>query len=90
MDTPQQNGVAERKNHHLLEVTRALLFQTSVPRSYWGEVVLTATYLINRLLSRVLEGVTPIQVMTTFYPSIPIRDGKAGRAGPLTRKKKNG
>jgi len=34
VDTPQQNGVAERKNRYLLEVTRALLFQTSVPRSY--------------------------------------------------------
>jgi len=72
VDTLQQNGVAERKNRHLLEVTRALLFQTYVPRSYWGEAVLTATYLINRLSSRVLEGVTPIQLMTTFYPSIPM------------------
>jgi len=34
--------------------------------------VLTATYLINRLPYRVLEGVTPIQLMTTFYPSIPM------------------
>ena len=30
-DTPQQNGVADRKNKHLLEVTRALLFTTKVP-----------------------------------------------------------
>jgi len=34
VDTPQQNGVPERKNHHLVEVTNALLFQTSVSRSY--------------------------------------------------------
>ena len=34
VDTPQQNGVAKRKNRHLLKVTRVLLFQTSVPRSY--------------------------------------------------------
>ncbi|KAL2320148.1 hypothetical protein Fmac_029117 [Flemingia macrophylla] len=72
VDTPQQNGVAERKNRHLLEVTRALLFQMSVPKSYWGEAVLTATYLINRLPSRILDGVSPVQLMTTFYPSIPI------------------
>jgi len=34
VDTPQQNGVAERKNRHLFEVTRALLFQMDVPKSY--------------------------------------------------------
>ena len=31
-----------------------------------------ATYLINRLPSRVLEGVSFVQLMATFYTSIPI------------------
>uniref|UniRef100_A0A2N9HZW3 Integrase catalytic domain-containing protein n=1 Tax=Fagus sylvatica TaxID=28930 RepID=A0A2N9HZW3_FAGSY len=49
-DTPQQNGVAERKNRHLLEVVRASLFGAHMPTSYWGEAVTvtTAAYLINR------------------------------------------
>ena len=34
VDTPQQNGVAKSQNRHLLEVTRVLLFQTSIPRYY--------------------------------------------------------
>ena len=31
-DTPQQNGIAERKNRHLLEVARALIFHVNVPK----------------------------------------------------------
>ena len=34
VDTPPQNGVAERKNRHLLEVARALLFQMNVPKQF--------------------------------------------------------
>ena len=31
-DTPQQNGIAERKNKHLLEVARAIMFSLNVPK----------------------------------------------------------
>ena len=34
IDTPQQNGVSKRKNHHLLEVARAMMFQTNVPKVF--------------------------------------------------------
>ena len=52
-NTPQQNGFAERKNRHLLEIARSMMFSTQVPKSYWEEAVLTAAYLINRLPTRV-------------------------------------
>jgi len=33
--TPQQNGVAERKNRHLLDIAQSLLFSVQAPKSYW-------------------------------------------------------
>jgi len=66
--TPQQNGVAERKNRHLLECTRALLFQNNVPQSFWGEAVLTSAYVINRIPSRVLKFKSPLETLSQFYP----------------------
>ena len=50
-DTPQQNGVAEQKNYHLLEVVRASLIEAHMPLSYWGHALTSAAYLINRVPS---------------------------------------
>ena len=46
--TPQQNGLAERKNRQLSEVVRGSLFGMNVPRYYWGEVVKSVAYVLNR------------------------------------------
>ena len=75
VNTPQQNGVAGRKNGHLFNTTRALLFQGNAPKSYWGEVVLTTTYLINRIPSRVLENKSLVEVHKNFYPHFRTSNG---------------
>lgn len=67
--TPQQNGIAERKNRHLLEIARALFFTTKVSKSFWGEAVLHATYLVNRLPSKVLGFKTPLQSLENQFPN---------------------
>ncbi|CAN1815372.1 Retrovirus-related Pol polyprotein from transposon TNT 1-94, partial [Linum perenne] len=70
VETPQQNGIAERKNRHLLEVARACMFTHNVPQYLWGEAVLTATYLINRMPSKPLGYQTPRHILLQQYPHI--------------------
>ena len=40
----------------------------NVPKSVWGEAVLTTTYLINRLPSRILNHSSPIEILSRFFP----------------------
>ena len=59
--TSQQNGIAERKHRHLLDMVRTLLVGMNVPMYLWFDVVLTATFLVNRLPSATLGGAIPVQ-----------------------------
>ena len=68
-DTPQQNGIAKRKNRHLLEVGRALMFHMNVPTHLWGDAILTSCYLINRMPTRVLNYATPLQTLKNSFPN---------------------
>lgn len=68
VNTPQQIGITERKNRHLLEVARALLFANKVPKYLWGDAVLTASYLINPMPSKVLDFKTPLDIFKKCFP----------------------
>ena len=67
-DTPQQNGVAERKNRTLLEIARALIIDTHVPVHFLPEAIATTTYLTNRLPTKILQFQTPLATLNTFTP----------------------
>lgn len=67
IDTPQQNGITKRKKKHLLEVARAIMFLMHVPKYLWGDVVLIASYLINRMPTHVLKYNTPLDCFNFFF-----------------------
>lgn len=67
-NSPQQNGIAERKHQNLLNITRALKFQSQVPISLWGYCVLTAAHLITLLPTPTLNYKTPYQVLFNKQP----------------------
>ncbi|KAM0001536.1 putative RNA-directed DNA polymerase [Helianthus debilis subsp. tardiflorus] len=64
--TPEQNGVSERKNRIILEMTRALLIESQVPPSFWPEAVATSVYLLNRLPTNALKFKTPLDCLSKF------------------------
>ena len=68
--TPQQNGVVERKHRHILEVARALRFQCSLPIRFWGECVMAAVYLINRMPTSVVNGQSPFEMFHGMHPDL--------------------
>lgn len=53
--TPQQKDTIERKYQHLLNIAKALRFESKVPLSLLGDCFLTATHLISMLPSLVLD-----------------------------------
>lgn len=71
--TPYQNGVSERKHRHLLEVTRCLPINMSIPKSFWPEALLTSCFLINRTLSSELRNRTPYYTNTQKKTQFPVK-----------------
>jgi transposase InsO family protein len=57
--TPQQNGVAERKNETFMEMVRCMIEGKDIPKTFWPEVVSWANYILNRSPSAAISEVTP-------------------------------
>ncbi|GKC46540.1 ribonuclease H-like domain-containing protein, partial [Tanacetum coccineum] len=69
--TPQQNGVAERKNRTLIEAARTMLADLKLPTTFWAEAVNTAYYVQNKVLVIKPHNKTPYELLNGKF------DGKA-------------
>ncbi|GJR81469.1 putative ribonuclease H-like domain-containing protein [Tanacetum coccineum] len=68
--TPQQNGVAERKNRTLIEAARTMLADSKLPTMFWTEAVSTACYVLNRVLVTRPHNKTPYELLSGKVPNI--------------------
>ncbi|BAB90546.1 putative rice retrotransposon retrofit gag/pol polyprotein [Oryza sativa Japonica Group] len=66
--THQQNGSAERKHKHIIEVGLSLLSYASMPLKFWDEAFVAATYLINRIPSKTIQNSTPLEKLFNQKP----------------------
>ncbi|GJT67667.1 retrovirus-related pol polyprotein from transposon TNT 1-94 [Tanacetum coccineum] len=68
--TPQSNGVVERKNRTLQEMSRTMLNEQSLPQKFWCNAVDTSTYILSRILIRAVLGKTPYELLRGRKPTL--------------------
>lgn len=68
--SPQQNGVVERRNRTVVAMARSLLKGRKLLSYFWGEAVRHSTYLLNRLPTRAVSGITPYEAWKEKKPDV--------------------
>ncbi|GKA19427.1 putative ribonuclease H-like domain-containing protein [Tanacetum coccineum] len=68
--TPQQNGVAERRNRTLIEAVKTMLSDSKLPTTFWAEAVNTACYVHNRVLVVKPHNKTPYELFHGRTPTL--------------------
>src|SRR5664279_257919 len=68
--TPQQNGVAKRKNRTLMDAARTMIAEFFSPYNFWAEAVSAACHATNRLYLRKLLNKTSYEILTGKKPDI--------------------
>jgi transposase InsO family protein len=68
--TPQQNGVAKRKNYTLIEMARTMLDQYKIFDQFWAEAINTACHATNRLYIHQVLKKTSYELLTGNKPNV--------------------
>jgi len=70
-DFSQENGVAKCTNCTLVHAAQMMLFESSLPRSFWGYAILYTAHILNRVINRgTSTKKTPYYLYTGFRPSV--------------------
>ena len=83
--TPQHNGLAERRNRSLLDMSRSMLKMKKMPNTFWGEVVSTAAYILSRCPTKKLD-----QILEEIWTGSKQSAKNLGVFGSLCKEKKVG
>jgi hypothetical protein len=68
--SPQQNGIVEWRNQTVVGMARAFLKQRGMSVVFWGEAVVTAVYILNRSLTKALNGRTLYEAWHGRKPAV--------------------
>lgn len=68
--SPQQNGVAERKNRTIMNLVRSMLSEKKVPKTFWPEAVNWAMHILNRSPTLAVKDKTPEEAWSGIKPSV--------------------
>lgn len=67
--TPQWNGIIERRNKALMDMTSSMLTHSRLPLVFWGETLSTGTYILNRVTTKSMS-LTPYELWTGRKPNL--------------------
>ncbi|RVW36520.1 Retrovirus-related Pol polyprotein from transposon TNT 1-94 [Vitis vinifera] len=67
--SPDQNGVAERRNRTLLDMVRSMLSNSKLPKFLWTEALKTTVYILNRVPTKAVPK-TPFELLKGWKPSL--------------------
>ena len=68
--TPQQNGVAERKNRSLKEMATCMMEDKTLPPNNWAKAINYAAYVQNKVPQKQLYGMTPFETWSGHKPDV--------------------
>ena len=67
--SPDQNGVAERRNRTLVDMVRSMLSNSNLPKFLWIDALKTTVYILNRVPTKAVPK-TPFELWKNWKPSL--------------------